>query len=762
MKSAFILVALLLALVAHAQDATLTLDGSKPGPRLSPWLHGIFFEEINHAGDGGLNPEKLRGTASWTIVGKGQVAMKSLDSNVPGNFVEVRVRGAERGGIRNDGYWGIGVERGKKYGFRARLTEGARVRVALVAPDGSELASALVKATGEVAVELIPKRTEPKASLVLSVAGGDGFRLENASLLPRETFGKSQVRKDLGELIAGMQPSFVRFPGGCFVEGDKLANKFDWKTTLGKKSGRTPNQCLWGYKCTNGLGYHEFLQWSEDMKSEPLFVVNCGMSHTDIVPMEKMGAVVQDALDAIEYANGDSKTTRWGAERAKNGHPKPFGLKLIEIGNENGGPKYEERYKLIYEAIKKKYPEVNLIACDWGGLPKSAPVEISDEHFYTSPQQMQNLSRRYDNYPRTGPKIYLGEYAVTQGCGQGNLIAALSEAAFITGLERNSDVVSLASYAPLLVNSSNRAWNPDAIVFDSQRSFGTPSYWVQRMFSTNRGEQVVPATLDVRRVKAPAPPGGVGVGTWRTDATFADVKINGSPALLTPSRGTWAPEGNGWRQTELADDRRAYGGDRRGSGDYTLTLRARKSQGEEGFLVLFRVGTDDDYLWWNLGGWGNTRHNIERAIGGGKELVARDVPGKIEPDRWYDIKIECEGERVRCYLDNVLIHDVTLAPPPPPFYAVVTRDEKNQQLLVKLVNIQERPADFRLVLNGIGALTGRGEALTLSGNDPNAENSFEKPLRLAPVKTPLTGARGDFTYRAPAWSVSILRLDLKK
>jgi alpha-L-arabinofuranosidase len=438
-------------------------------------------------------------------------------------------------------------------------------------------------------------------------------------------------------------------------------------------------------------------------------------------------------------------------------------LKLLEIGNENGGPRYDERYKLIYEAIKQKHPEMNLIACDWGGLPKSAPVEIADEHFYTNPQQMQNLARRYDAYPRTGPKIYLGEYAVTQGCGQGNLIAALSEAAFITGLERNSDIVSLASYAPLLVNANNRAWNPDAIVFDSQRSFGTPSYWVQWMFSTSRGEQVVPTTLETRPIKAPVAPGGVGVGTWRTEATFADVKLNGSPVALTPARGTWTAEGDGGlRQTELADDRRAYGGDRSAPGDYTLTLRARKNRGEEGFLILFRVGGDGDYFWWNLGGWGNTRHNIERAVGGSKETVARDVPGKIEPDRWYDIRVECQGERVRCYLDNAQVHDVTLAPPTAPLHAVVTKDEKNHRLLVKLVNVQEKPADFRLVLKNLGALTGRGEVLTLSGDDPAAENSFEKPLRLSPVKTPLTGARGDFTYRAPAWSVSILRLEMKK
>ena len=594
MKATIALAALALTLsAARAQDATLTLTG-KLGPRISPLQHGIFFEEINHAGDGGLNPEKLRaGMTDWKIVG-GQVAMKYVDSNVPGNYIDVAVRDAGRGGIRNEGYWGIGVEKGKRYGFTARLTGGARVRVALVAPDGATLASAIVTATGDVGAEMAVRRTEPKAALELTVAGGESFTLERTSLLPRETFGKAGLRKDLGELVRAMKPSFVRFPGGCFVEGDKLANKFDWKSTLGRKSGRTPNQCLWGYKCTNGLGYHEYLQWCEDMKSAPLFVVNCGMSHTDFVPMEKMNEVVQNALDALEYANGDSKTTRWGAERARNGHPKPFNLKLIEIGNENGGPRYDERYKLIYDAIKKNYPYVTTIADLWGGLPKSAPVETIDEHYYNNPQFFQREAHRYDSYDRKGAKVYVGEYAVTQGCGQGNLIAALGEACFITGMERNADMVAMASYAPLFVNASDRAWNPDAIVFDSLRSYGTPSYWVQQMFSTNRGDIVLSSSLIIppaveSEKEISEASGGVGVGTWKTDAEFADVKIDGKPVALTPAAGKWEKTESGLHQSEIAEDRRAYGGDRSASGDYTLTLRARKISGDEGFLVLFRV-----------------------------------------------------------------------------------------------------------------------------------------------------------------------------
>ena len=730
------LVALALTLsVAHAQDATLTLTG-KLGPRLSPLQHGIFFEEINHAGDGGLNPEKLRSLESW--------------KKIPG-------------GMENEGYWGIGVEKGKKYGFQAVLTGGGPVKVALIAPDGAELASATVKASGDVGVELTARRTEPKAKLVLL---GQGFTLEYASLLPKETHGKARLRKDLAKLVAEMKPSFVRFPGGCFVEGDKLANKFDWKSTLGKKSGRTPNQCLWGYKCTNGLGYHEYLQWCEDLKAAPMFVVNCGMSHTDFVPMEKMGEVVQNALDALEYANGDAKTTKWGAERAKNGHPKPFNLKLIEIGNENGGPRYNERYKLIYDAIKAKYPDVVTIANLWGGLPTSAPIETIDEHYYFNPQFFQREANRYDRYDRKGPKIYVGEYAVTQGCGLGNLVAGLGEACFITGMERNADVVTMASYAPLFVNANDRAWNPDAIVFDSLRSYGTPSYWVQQMFSVNRGDVVLASSLIAPPPSGPRPElmgGGVGVGTWKTEAEYQDVKIDGKPVEVRGASGKWekTPDG-GLRQSELVEDRRAYGGDRRATGDYTLTLRARKLGGEEGFLVMFRVRNNDDWYWWNIGGWNNTRHVIEHSVSGGKASIAIAENQKIETGRWYDIKVECQGEKIRCYLDGKLIHDASVPPPPPALHAVVTKEEKTGDVLVKLVNMGATAQSVRLNLAGVGNFAGKGEATVLTGGDPLTENSFDAPLRVSPVKQTIVGVSPDFAWKAPAWSASILRLKTKK
>ena len=305
----------------------------------------------------------------------------------------------------------------------------------------------------------------------------------------------------------------------------------------------------------------------EDLGAEPLFVINCGMSHKENVPLDKMGEFVQDALDAIEYANGPVTST-WGAVRAKNGHRAPFNLKYMEIGNENGGTAYHERYALFYDAIKAKYPQMHLIANEWSGTPKNRPIEIVDEHYYSTPEFFIANAGKYDSYDRAGRKVYVGEYAVTQGCGQGNLRAAIGEAAFMTGMERNSDVVLMASYAPLFANVHYKKWNPDLIDFDSSRAYGIPSYYVQQMFSENRGDVVLPVTVTAPAITPAARTGAIGVGTWRTQAEFKDIKVTrGDETLFAydPGDGThgWRRHGGDWSDggrhaaTEIAGGERA-------------------------------------------------------------------------------------------------------------------------------------------------------------------------------------------------------------
>ncbi|MDP4183394.1 MAG: carbohydrate-binding protein, partial [Bacillota bacterium] len=298
------------------------------------------------------------------------------------------------------------------------------------------------------------------------------------------------LRNDLLTMVNDLKPRFNRFPGGCFVEGDKMVNAFRWKNTIGPIETRPGHSNLWGYRTSDGMGFHEFLQMCEDTNSAPLYVCSVGMAHSDNVPMEPF---IQEVLDAIEYANG-ATTTTWGAKRAANGHPEPFNLKYIEIGNEENFQQatYSARYQSFYNAIKAKYP--NIICIADSNIPGST-IDYIDEHYYDTAQFFMNNATKYDKYSRTGPKIYVGEYAVTKNCGQGNLMAGLGEAAFMTGLERNSDVVKMASYAPLYVNSNDRKWNPDAIVYNSYQVYGTPSYHVQKMFSQNLGSNILPTTF---------------------------------------------------------------------------------------------------------------------------------------------------------------------------------------------------------------------------------------------------------------------------
>jgi alpha-L-arabinofuranosidase len=334
--------------------------------------------------------------------------------------------------------------------------------------------------------------TKTDASARLVIAGKAW--LDMVSLFPADAV--HGFRPDLLAMLKAMQPAFVRFPGGCYVEGDKLEEAFRWKKTIGDIAARPGHWNLWNYRSTDGLGYHEYLQLCEDLGAAPLFVINCGMSHEEQRKQTGPPAneYVQDALDAIEYANGPVYS-RWGALRAQAGHPAPFNLRYMEIGNENGGPMYHAHYALFHDAIKARYPAMTLIANDWQGLPKNRPLDMIDSHAYTAPAAMCNMSTRYDHASRTGPKVYFGEYAVTEQAGRGNLQAAVAEAAFMTGLERNGDLVAMASYAPLFECVGYQKWNPNAIVFDDSRAYGIPSYYVQAMFAVNRVDRVLPVTL---------------------------------------------------------------------------------------------------------------------------------------------------------------------------------------------------------------------------------------------------------------------------
>jgi alpha-L-arabinofuranosidase len=789
-----------LSVAQHPPGATIRVRADSPGVKISPQLYGIFFEEINCAGDGGLYAEMVRNRSFeesdspdfWSLVTTGPASgdMKIDAGFPPGekNLHSLRLSihsGVDGGtvGAANSGYWGMAVVKGSEYSVSmyARCSEDFQgpVKVSLERADGGmQYASRQMEGvtTGwkHYSLELAARATDPAARLVIAASHPGTLWLDVVSVFPKGTFKgrENGLRKDLAEMLSGIQPSFVRFPGGCWVEGESLRFSYRWKETTGGMPERKTQHNIWQYSSTNGLGYHEYLQMCEDLGAEPLFVINCGMSHTENVPLGEMKAWVQDALDAIEYANGPPEST-WGSLRARNGHPGPFRLKYMEIGNENGGAAYEERYALFYDAIKAAYPQMHLIADVWGGTPASRPAEIIDEHYYSNPKFFITNATRYDTYDRKGPGVYVGEYAVTQGCGQGNLRAALGEAAFMTGMERNSDVVVMASYAPLFANANYKKWNPDLINFTSSRVYGTPSYYVQKMFSANRGDRVLPLRLEIAPGALEAPPlrhGRIGLGSWETQAEFKDIRVVRGAKVLFASDTThglrgWSPAGGDWnmvngclQQQAQGPDRRIYAGDTSWK-DYTYSLKARKLGGEEGFLIMFHAADEDNWVWWNIGGWGNTRHALEQCEEGGKTALGKEVPGKIETGRWYDVRVELRGQSIQCFLDGALIHDVSYTQGVVrPLHAVASRVDSTGEIILKVVNVSKRNLLTGITLAGAPGISPRATAIVLTSPDPADENSLEHPLRVAPKTEYIQNASGHFTRSFPAHSVTVLRL----
>jgi alpha-L-arabinofuranosidase len=359
--------------------------------------------------------------------------------------------------------------------------------------------------------------------------------------------------------------------------------------------------------------------------------------------------------------------------------------------------------------------------------------------------------------------VFVGEYAVTQGCGQGNLRAAVGEAAFMTGLERNSDIVAMASYAPLFVNLNHRKWNPDLINFDSTSVYGLPSYYVQQLFSQNRGDVILPTTVESPLAETPFRTGAVGLGTWKTRAEFKDLRVTqGDKVLLAPDftqgldnwkllgGGDWHGAGEALRQDSEVEFVRAVSGDKSWT-NYVITVKARKLAGQEGFLVLFRVNNDDDKCWWNIGGWNNTQHGIEL-----NETLAQ-VPGHIETGRWYDIRVEVKEQNIKCYLDGKLVHDFNQAGLPS-LYASATQDQKTGQMILKVVNGNDQAMETEINLQGGKTLAATGQEILLTSERPTDENTLAQPTKVAPKTQSLTVPGPSFRRTFPGNSVTVLRI----
>lgn len=541
-------------------SARITVDEGRAKP-ISEDLIGVFFEDLNYAADGGLYAELVQNRDfeysetdgnkdkswnsryAWSVEGKGMTFDVSTEQPVhPNNPHYAVLDVAQPGGsFTNTGFDGIAVKEGEKYDFSlfARTPDGkggGKSVVRLVDPQGKTVAETTVKLSSKTwkkrEAVLKATATVAQARLVIIPQSAGRYALDMISLFPQKTFKgrKNGLRADLAQAIADIRPRFVRFPGGCLAHGDGVDNIYHWKETIGPLEARNPAANIWRYHQTRGLGYFEYFQFCEDIGAEPLPVVAAGVpcqnsgiggpSHhsKDIVtslgqqggiPMEEMGQYVQDVLDLIEYANGDAKTTRWGRERAKAGHPEPFNLKYIGLGNEDLiSSVFTERFTMIYEAIREKYPEITVIGTtgpfsegtdyeEGWALADRLKLPMVDEHNYNTPGWFIYNQDYYDHYDRNKSKVYLGEYAAHAPGRPSNIETALAAALFLTSVERNGDVVSMTSYAPLLAKEGHTQWRPDLIYFNNTEVKPTVDYYVQKMYGQNAGSEYLPSTLTV-------------------------------------------------------------------------------------------------------------------------------------------------------------------------------------------------------------------------------------------------------------------------
>ncbi len=628
--------AAILCEIATASAApTITIHADQPGAKINPAMWGVFFEDINFGADGGLYAEMVKNRGfefpdplmGWTKISPsladGELTVRDdqpFDTNNP-HYVRLESRkSAENApfGISNEGFRGMGVRKGDAYDFSARIRHVAGspiLRVQLWGGDGTLLDSIDLKdfsddwqkSTGVIH----PKDTDGKARLSLTLIGKGTLDLDFISLFPEHTWKNRPggLRADMVQALADLHPGFMRFPGGCIVEGSVLARRYQWKTTIGPVEDRKLLIDRWNYEFLHrptpdyfqsfGLGFFEFFQMCEDIGAQPLPILNCGMAcqfnSGELCPMDSLDSYIQDALDLIEFANGPADST-WGAKRAAMGHPEPFHMKMMGVGNEQWGQQYIDRYTKFAAAIKAKYPDIQLVSAAgpepaderfkfaWSKL-RELHADIIDEHSYALPDWFFSNTHRYDSYDRNGPKVFMGEYAaqsvaVVSTKNRNNLECALAEAAYLTGLERNADVVRMASYAPLFSNTEAWQWTPDLIWVDSLHLDLTPNYFVQQMYSCNRGDEILPTDLSdapekqlfatsthddqtgeiilkvVNRSDAEAPveiklAGGTASeakATVLTSSNLHDANTIGRPAVVQPKESSVTISGNDFTQ----------------------------------------------------------------------------------------------------------------------------------------------------------------------------------------------------------------------
>ena len=822
--------ALLLAACSQPQ-AEITIDVAQHGADIPSSMYGIFFEEINHAGDGGLYAELVQNRGfedtsvpegyrvkdgklyppanscnhltcakphpdmcyrwpteeipAWSLTQlEGEGASMKLTTEYPLNSatptaLKVTLPAEGRVAIGNTGFWGMNIEEGKDYYLRLYTSNGKRFDgkavIRLVGEDGQELCNCplaidMAKAWSEYTGHLTATGSDSRAHLVIELEGKGTLLLDYVSLFPFETFRNraNGLRKDIAETLEAMRPAFVRWPGGCVVEGITLSNRIKWKETIGDPVTRPGVYDTWGYRTTMGFGYHEFLQFCEDIGAGGMFVCNVGLGCQgragDACKGDEGDSLIEDVLDAIDYALGDG-TTEWSRKRVENGHPAPFPLKYVEIGNENWGPVYEKRYDKFYKAIKEKYPQLKLISTlGLGGQHRHERVDMIDPHWYVSPEFFFASDKLFDQQERGDYEIYIGEYAVNQNVGGGNLLGALAEAAFLTGVERNSDLVKMASYAPLFENVNDRVWPTNLIWFDSYRVMGRSSYQVQKMYAENRPSFNV-ATSFEQPVIPVGVKGQIAVGGWNTDNEYKDLKVTLADGRTveadmsqgwTPQEGTWNAEGGTLKGSGPGVMRWNLWSVPEAFGDCSISLKARKIAGAEGFLIYFGMHDGKNGYVLNIGGWGNQTTAFQRINGNDMPQIPNNISQYVEEGRWYDIRIDIKDGKFTYSLDGKQMLETAIENIQR--YVVSGYDENTGELIVKFVNATKEPFSTSVNLQNVTSVKRKGKVVTLTSADPKDENTLDDPKRVFPRESTFNKFSGQFDYTFEPWSFTVLRI----
>jgi alpha-L-arabinofuranosidase len=774
-------------------------------------LYGIFFEDLNHAADGGLYAEMVQNRSfefcavdnpsyhplmAWEKIEKKYSRMQwwIQDSHPysrrnPHYLVCEIFETGMGAGVRNTGFTpGMYLQKGEKYRFSCLSATDGRgelpLRIVLENDEGRNLGQAdIVVSNGTVwnhyEAEITAQETTTAGNLSIYIEAVGRLYLDMVSLFPQKTFMQQRngLRADIATLLADLKPRFMRFPGGCLVHDGSINAEdrdslYRWKNTIGVLEERPARRNNWGYNQTLGLGYYEYFCFCEEIGAKPLPVLPAGYDphHQRKVPFDQLDEWIQEALDLISFANDDA-SAQWGRIRCELGHPEPFGLEYIGIGNEEVGEGFFERYPYFHKAIKEKYPDIQIIASSGpfaaGGeyekgwnCARRNHADLVDEHYYMAPEWFLANHHRYDSFDEKDPRVFLGEYA-----SWGNTwYNALIEASYMTGMERNSEKVGLACYAPLLCNVNYINWKPDMIWFDNHQAYGTANYYVQKLFMNHQGNDRIELEMtgiDDSVTIQDDPKGGFGL------RIEPDTAVRYSQIMIEDIQN-----GTIWKDSEVyfvGDNVEQYisaDPDARvvtedillhtvESDHYIITVKGEMLYGRRGFMLQYGNRDEKNRYQWEIGGWQNMDSALTQDIAGRNSCLTQSS-FTVAADREYELKLEIEGRHLRAYIDGELIHEIHHAPVKiEPLYTAASIDRQSGDVIVKLVNVQKRPIDTVLHMEGIEQA--KGIAYIMSGFALEDENSFAEPLKVSPREEEIQLTQGCCSCHIDGESVQVLR-----